>query len=102
MDGCAEHYRFATAIFLFTILLQSCNTIIDRVISEPGHGRYVLDGMNDTYKRFIFHLMATVQLPGSRYFDTQMAVQTTTQSTDLSLTQEFQKHCQTNHANKSL
>ena len=43
-------------------------------ISAPGHGREVADVLNATEKRFIFHLMATVKLPGSKRFDTQMAV----------------------------
>ena len=41
---------------------------------------------------FILHLMANLQLPGSKQFDTQMSVNTETQNTDVSLEQEFQKH----------
>ena len=36
--------------------------------------------------------MSNVQLPGSNPFDTQIAVQSATQNTDVSLTLEFQKH----------
>ena len=46
--------------------------------------------LNDTCKRFIFHLTATVQIPGSKWFDTQMKVQTATQNTAVSLAQKFQ------------
>ena len=35
--------------------------------------------------------MATVQLPGSKRFDTQISVHTVTKNTDVSLAQEFQK-----------
>ena len=61
-------------------------------ISAPGHGREVADVLNATEKRFIFHLMATVKLPGSKRFDTQMAVHTETQDTDTNLSQSFQKY----------
>ena len=72
--------------------------IIDRGFSAPGHGRDVVDVLNATYKRFIFHLTATFQLPGSKLFYAQMTVHTATQNTDVSLAQEFQKHL----SNKSL
>ena len=79
-------------LFILSILLQPYNKIIDRGISEPGHGRKVVDGLIATYKRFIFHLMETVKLPGSKCFDTQMEVHTVTQNTDVSLSQKLQKH----------
>ena len=37
-------------------------------------------------------MVATVQLPGSKCFDTQITVHTVTQNTDVSLAQGFQKH----------
>ena len=46
--------------------------------------------------------MATVQLPGSKKFDTQMALHTAKQSTDMSLAQEIQNTCQMNHADMVL
>ena len=58
----------------------------------PGHRRDVVDFLNATDKGFIFQLMDTVQLLGSKRFDTQMAVHTATKNTDVSLAQEFQKH----------
>ena len=72
------------------------------MISALGHGREVVDGLNATDESFIFHLMATVQLPGNKRFDKKMKVQTATQNTDVSLAQEFQKNCQMNHANMVL
>ena len=36
--------------------------------------------------------MVTLQLPGSKTFDAQMEVHTSTQNTDVNLAQEFQKH----------
>ena len=51
----------------------------------PGQCREVTDGLNATYKRFIFYLKANVQLPGSGWFDTQMEFHTATQNTDVSL-----------------
>ena len=89
---CDEHYKCATALYLLYILLKSYSRIIDRGISAPINVRDVVYGLNDTDKRFIFHLMATVQLAGSKRFDTQMAVHTVTQNTDVSLALEFKKY----------
>ena len=92
-DGGDENYRRDIALLLlWSILPKSYNIIIDRGISEPVYGREVVDGMNAPDKRFIFHLMETVQLPGCTRFDAQMTVQTETRNTDASLVLEFQKH----------
>ena len=61
--------------------------IIDSDISAPEPRAEVVDGMNATAEKFIFHLMATVQLPGGKRFYTQMSVHTATQNTDVSLAQ---------------
>ena len=86
------YYRRATALYLLSVLSQSFNIIIYHGISAPGNVIYVVDGLNDGEKWFIFHLMATVQLPITENFDTQMAVYTATQNADVSLALEFQKH----------
>ena len=78
IDGCADNYICDKALYLLSISSQSNNIIIDRGISKPGHDREVANGLNATDKRFILHLMATVQLPGSKWFDTQMEVHTAT------------------------
>ena len=67
-DVCAEHYRCDTDLYLFSILSQLYDIIIDRGISAPVKIRYFADGLNDTDKIFIFHMMATFQLPGSKRF----------------------------------
>ena len=90
--SCAVHCRCATALFSLSVLPQYHNIIIDRGISAPGHGSKVVDGMNATDTMLIFHLMATVQLTDSKRFDTQIAVHTAAQNTDVSLALEFQKH----------
>ena len=68
--GCAEHYRCATALYLLSMLLQYFNIIINFGISAQGYVREVVDNFYAKQK-FIFHLMATVQLPGSEQFDTK-------------------------------
>ena len=37
-------------------------------------------------------LMTTVQLPGEKYYDSHMAIHTSTANTDIILAREFQKH----------
>ena len=75
-----------------SILLQYFNIIIDRGISAPEYGQEVVYGLNATGEIFIFHLMSTLQLPGSKMFDTKMTVNTATQNTNVSLALEFQNH----------
>ena len=83
--GRADHYRCATSLYLLSILSPSFNIIIYHGISAPGQRREVIYGLNTTYKRFIFYLIATVQLPGSKWFDTKIEFHTATQNTDVSL-----------------
>ena len=54
---------------------QFCSNVtqflIDRGIIAPGHGKEVVDGLNVISKRYIYQLMSTVKLPGSKTFDLQ-------------------------------
>ena len=43
---------------------QCYPVIIDRGISAPGHGKEVVDGLNDIDKIYIYQLMSNVQLSG--------------------------------------
>ena len=67
-DGCAEQYICASALYLMSAMLQCYSIIIDQGISEPGHGKEVVDGINDVDKRYIYQLIYTVQLPVSIKF----------------------------------
>ena len=71
---------------------QAFNIIIDCKISAPGHVGEVVDDINATYKRFIFNLLYTVQLPDSQSFYRQLEMHTSTKNGDVSLTQEFKKN----------
>ena len=75
---CAEHYRFSTSLYVLSIFFQAFNITIDCGISAPVHGREVVDGLNSTYRRFIFHLTTTVKLTGSQSFYTPMVMHTST------------------------
>ena len=48
---------------------QTYSIIIDWGISEPGHEKEEVDGLNAVDKRYIYQLMSKVQLPGSIRFD---------------------------------
>ena len=67
------------------MLSQSFSVIIDCVISASGHGRYVVDGLNAIYKMLLFQFISTVQLMGTKMYDTQMDVHTGTLTYDVSL-----------------
>ena len=92
IDTCAENCICATSLYLLSVLTQSFNIINERGINALGHIREVVDGLNSAYKRFIFQLMSTVQLPGINRFDTQMELYAATQNTYVVLVLEFQKH----------
>ena len=62
-DGCAEKYICASVLYLISVLSQSHSIIIDQGISAPGYGKEVVDGLNATYKWYIYKLMSNVQLP---------------------------------------
>ena len=53
---------------------QCHSIIIDRGISAPGHGKEVVDGINTIDERYMYQLMANVQLPGSRTFNSQILI----------------------------
>ena len=55
-DGCAEQYRCASALYLMSVMSQIYSIIIDRIISAPGHGKEVVDGLNAVDKRYIYQL----------------------------------------------
>ena len=79
-DGCAEQYRCASALYLMSVMLQCYSIIFDRGISESGHGKEVVYGINTVDKRYIYQLMSTVQLPGSFIFDSQIQMHTGTKN----------------------
>ena len=63
---------------------QCYSVIIDRGISAPGHGKYVVNGLNSIGKRYIYQSMSNVQLPGSKRFDYWIQINTSTQNNDVS------------------
>ena len=68
-DGCTKQYRYATALYLLSMLAHAYNIIIDCVVEKLGHGREVFDGLNATDKLFLLMLMKTVQLPGAQHIE---------------------------------
>ena len=62
--GCTKQYICASALHLMSVMSQCYSVIIDWGISETGHGKEVLDGLNAADKRYIYQLMSNVQLPG--------------------------------------
>ena len=74
------------------MLSQYYYIIIDRGVSAPLHGIYVFYGLNAAYKRFLFQLMATVQLPNSKGYYMQMIMYSETSTPDVCLAQLFQKY----------
>ena len=45
-DGCAGKYRCASELYFMSVILQCYSVIIDRAISEHGHIKDVVDGLN--------------------------------------------------------
>ena len=80
-----------------SVMSQCYSIMINRGISAPGHGKEVVDGFNDFYKRYIYQLMSNVQLPGSVRFDSQIQMHTVTEKLDVSLSKEFKEHLEKEH-----
>ena len=89
-DGCAGQYRFASSLYLMSVISQCYSIIIDQGISAPGHDKEVVYVLNAVDKHYIYQFMSTVQLPGSNRFDSQMQMYTGTEKYDVSLSKEFQ------------
>ena len=49
-----------------SVLSQCHSIIIDRGISEPGHGKEVVGGLNANEKYYIYQLMSNVHLTVSK------------------------------------
>ena len=80
-----------------SLMSQCYSVIIDLGISAPGHGKEVVDGLNDFDKRYIYQLMSKVQLPGSVRFDSNIKIHICTENKDVSLAQEFKDHLEKDH-----
>ena len=87
-DGCADKYRCASALYLMSVMSKFYSIIFDWGISAPGHGKEVVDGLNDIYKCYIYQVMSNVQLPGSKTFDSQILMNSCTQNNDFSCTKK--------------
>ena len=59
-SGFAEQYRCDSALYLISVLSQHHSIIICRGISEPGHGKEVVDGLNAIVKLYMYQLMSNV------------------------------------------
>ena len=66
-------YRRATALHLLPMLAHEYNIIIDSCVSEIGHGKEVVDGIN-TIEIKKPMLTARSKFPGSRNFYSQMEI----------------------------
>ena len=80
-----------------SVISHTYSLIIDRNISAPGHGKEVVDGLNDVDQSYIYQLMSEVQLPGSIRFDSQIKIHTGTEKKDLILAREFKNHLEVEH-----
>ena len=81
-DGCSEQYWYSSALYLLAVMSQCYSVIIDWGISAPGHGKEVVDGINDISKHCIKKL-SNVQLQGSKRFDSHMQMLNSSQKNDV-------------------
>ena len=54
--GYAKQGRWATALYLLSMLSHSYNIVIYSCARAPGNGKYVVDGLNVTDKRFLYNI----------------------------------------------
>ena len=96
-DGCSEQYRYATALYLLSMLSHLYSIIIDRGVGAPAHCKYVVDVFNVNDIRFLTMLMTTVKLPGADNNYSQRIMHTTMSNTDISIARVFKNIFQTQH-----
>ena len=68
-----------------SVMSQTYSIITDSGISAPGHGKEIVDGLNDVDQQYIYQLMFKVQIPGSIIFYSQIKIHTGTENKDVSL-----------------
>ena len=90
-NGCEEQYRCASALYIMSVLSQCYSIIIDQSISEPGHVKEVVDGINAIEKSYIYQLTYNVQLTGSKTFYSHILMNSCTENNDVSLAKQPQK-----------
>ena len=67
-------------------VISQCNSvIIYRGISAPVHGKEVVDGLDTIDKHYIYQFISNVQLPGSKTFDSQILIHSSTQDNYVSM-----------------
>ena len=59
-----------------SVMSQCHSVIIYWGISEPGHGKEVVNGLNTVDKCYIYKLISNVKLTVSNRFDSQMKMHT--------------------------
>ena len=64
IDGCAEQYIYATALYLISVLSQRHSILFDQGISATERGEEVVGGINVIDKQYMYQLMSPVQLNG--------------------------------------
>ena len=52
-DGCANQYRSSIVYYLMSFLSKSYQTVLDRAVDTPVHGKYVVYGFNVVQKRYL-------------------------------------------------
>jgi hypothetical protein len=62
-DGCAKQYRYATAIYLLSMLSVQFNMTIDRQVGTPGHGKGIIDGINAVDNNYIAKCFCVTNTP---------------------------------------
>ena len=80
-----------------SVFSQCFSIIIYRGISEPGHGKEVVNNLNNIEKRYIYQLMSNVQLPVPKTFYSHILMHYCTQKNYVSLAKELQKHLSKEH-----
>ena len=56
IDGCADQYRCTTSLYLLSMLSNTYNIAIYNGAGSTGHDKDVVDGLDDTNKRFIYNV----------------------------------------------
>ena len=62
-DGCYKQYRCSVLMYFVSLLSFNFNITIDRMIGAQGHGKYIVDAINNCNKRYFKEKIRMSRIP---------------------------------------
>ena len=87
--GCAKQYRCSIAYYLMSYLSTLYQTVLDRAVDTPDHGKDLVDGFNAVQKRYLATCLRKRRTPEKYNIDSKrMRVESMTEKGEVSFAEE--------------